>query len=330
MTDAGPLLAAEGVTKRFALRGAGLFGASMGTVHAVEDVSLELRRGEIFALVGESGSGKTTLARMLALLHAPSAGVVRFKGKDSTKMSRAEIADFRRDVQMIFQDPWGALDPRMTVAAIISEPMRIHGQGSRRERAEQVGDLMAAVGLPPSLANRYPHEFSGGQRQRIGIARALALTPRLIIADEPVSALDVSVQSQVLNLMADLRAELGLAYLLIAHDLAVVDHMADRVAVMYLGRIAETASRDDLFAQPAHPYTRALLAAAPRPGSGKRKRGRALAGEIPSPLDPPTGCPFHPRCPRAREICSRELPPLAAVEGGGADHLAACHFPGEG
>jgi oligopeptide/dipeptide ABC transporter ATP-binding protein len=217
----------------------------------------------------------------------------------------------------------------MTVSAIVSEPLRIHRVGDRRSRAETVRQLMDAVGLSPSLADRYPHEFSGGQRQRVGIARALALNPKLVIADEPVSALDVSVQSQVLNLMQDLQEARGLTYMLIAHDLAIVDHMADRVAVMYFGRIVETARRDDLFARPAHPYTRALLRAVPQPGVGKRKRDRGLAGEVPNPLAPPPGCPFHPRCPRAADICRIELPGLDPVADSGVDHRAACHFRGE-
>ncbi|MFQ5784560.1 MAG: ABC transporter ATP-binding protein [Alphaproteobacteria bacterium] len=330
MTAALPLIEAEGVSKRFELKGPGLFAGRAGAVHAVEDVSLALRPGETFALVGESGSGKTTLARVLALLYRPDAGAIRFSGEDAAQMTSRDIKRLRRNVQMIFQDPYGALDPRMTVAAIISEPLRIHRIGDRRSRAEAVAALMEAVGLSPALADRYPHEFSGGQRQRIGIARALALNPRLVIADEPVSALDVSVQSQVLNLMQDLKEARGLTYLLIAHDLAVVDHMADRVAVMYLGRLVESAGRDDLFARPAHPYTRALLAAAPRPGAGKRRPGAALGGEVPSPLDPPPGCPFHTRCPRAEDICRRERPRLDAVAESGPGHVAACHFKGTG
>ncbi len=326
---APPLLAAQGLYRRFDLRGAGLFAGHAGTVHAVEDVSFTLEAGETFALVGESGSGKTTLARILALLHPPSAGSVHFEGRDLLRLKGNDLKRVRRDIQIIFQDPYGALDPRMTVSAIISEPLRIHREGDRASRAETVRALMEAVGLAPSLANRYPHEFSGGQRQRVGIARALALNPKLVIADEPVSALDVSVQSQVLNLMQDLQEARGLAYLLIAHDLAIVDHMADRVAVMYFGRIVETARRDDLFARPAHPYTRALLRAVPRPGAGKRRRERGLAGEAPNPLAPPTGCPFHPRCPRAEDLCRAELPRLDAVSGSGADHRAACHFRDE-
>ncbi len=321
-----PLFEARGLSKSFPVRGEGLFAGRVGTVRAVEDVSVGLVEGEILALVGESGCGKTTLARTMALLHRPSAGSVHFRGQDITRMRGRKLKRVRRDIQMIFQDPYGSLDPRMTVAAIISEPLRVHRQGDRRARAEAVRRLMDAVGLSPTLADSYPHEFSGGQRQRIGIARALALEPKLIIADEPVSALDVSIQSQVLNLMQDLQEARGLTYLFITHDLAVVDHMADRVAVMYLGRIVELARRDDLFARPSHPYTQALLSAIPRPGAGKRVAGRSLAGEVPSPLAPPPGCPFHPRCPRAEDICRRELPRPEAVPGSGAGHLAACHF----
>ena len=326
------LLEARDLSKHFAIRGAGLFAKQIGTLRAVEEVSLTIEAGRCLALVGESGCGKTTLARSLALLHRPSAGSIRFDGDIIFDNNTFDIKAIRRDIQFIFQDPFGALNPRMTVASIIAEPLNIHSLGDRRERAARVAELMEEVGLSPSLGDRYPHEFSGGQRQRIGIARALALRPRLIIADEPVSALDVSVQSQILNLMLDLQDAMGLSYLFISHDLAVVEHMADSVAVMYLGRIVEQAPRDDLFARPCHPYTRALLQSIPRPGGGKRTRGASrggatLVGEVPSPLDPPSGCPFHPRCPRAADICRRERPVLETVAG---DHLAACHFKEDG
>ena len=326
--SAVPLLEAKNLSKHFTIRGRGLFAAHVGVLRAVDEVSLELAEGRTFALVGESGCGKTTLARTLALLHRPTGGDLRFRGRSYAENKRRYIKEIRRHIQVIFQDPYGALNPRMTVAAIISEPLRIRREGSRRSRAERVAELMESVGLSPALADRYPHEFSGGQRQRIGIARALAPRPKLVIADEPVSALDVSVQSQVLNLMQDLQESLGLTYLLVSHDLAVVDHMADRVAVMYLGRIVETAERDDLFARPTHPYTQALLRAIPRPGGGKRKPGGSLGGEVPSPLDPPSGCPFHPRCPLAVDVCRRERPVLEPVEGSGAGHSAACHLKG--
>ena len=320
-----PILEARGLTKHFPIRGAGMFAAKKGDLRAVEDVSLALHPGKTFAVVGESGCGKTTLARMLALLYRPTSGELRFDGAPISLNKRSDIKRLRRDIQTIFQDPYSALNPRMTVAAIISEPLRIH---RRRGRAERVAELMDAVGLAPSLGDRYPHEFSGGQRQRIGIARALALEPRLVIADEPVSALDVSVQSQVLNLMRDLQDDLGIAYLLVSHDLAVVDHMADQVAVMYLGRIVESAAREDLFARPSHPYTRALMQAIPTPGGAKRKTGLGLGGEVPSPLDPPAGCPFHPRCPNAVDLCRRERPRLEPVADSGDGHRAACHLKG--
>ena len=318
-----PLHEVLGLSKHFVLRGAGLFAKRIGTLRAVDEVNLTIHEGRCLALVGESGCGKTTLAKCLALLHRPSAGVIRFGGEMIYDNKILNINAIRRDVQMVFQDPYGALNPRMTVAAIIAEPLNIHGLGDRRERAARVAELMDSVGLSPSLGDRYPHEFSGGQRQRIGIARALALRPRLIIADEPVSALDVSVQSQVLNLRLDLQEAMGLSYLFVSHDLAVVEHMADEVAVMYLGRIVERAPRDDLFARPRHPYTVALMRSIPRPGGGKRTVGASLGGEVPSPLDPPSGCPFHPRCPRAADICREVRPVLEPVTG---DHLAACHF----
>ena len=317
------ILEARDLSKHFALRGAGLFAKQIGTLRAVEAVSLTIQAGRCLALVGESGCGKTTLARCLALLHRPSVGSIRFDGKIVYDNKTNNYNTIRRDIQMVFQDPFSALNPRMTIAAIIAEPLVIHRVGDRRERAARVAELMDAVGLSPSLADRYPHEFSGGQRQRIGIARALALRPRLIIADEPVSALDVSVQSQVLNLMLDLQEELDLSYLFVSHDLAVVEQMADEVAVMYLGRIVEQAPRDALFAAPSHPYTSALMRSIPRPGGGKRKPGASVGGEVPSPLDPPPGCPFHPRCPRAADIC-REVRPL--LEPIADDHIVACHF----
>jgi len=300
------LLAVEHVSVHFP-QGGGLFGEPR-VLRAVEDVSFDIQPGETLALVGESGSGKTTLGHVVAGLRAPTKGAVRYAG---------------RAIQVVFQDPFGALDPRMPVSAIIAEPLRI----ARRPAAEQrrrAGELAAQVGLPPDALNRYPHEFSGGQRQRIAIARALAPAPELVVADEPLSALDVSIGSQVLNLLRDLQATHGLAYLFISHDLAVVNHLADRVAVLYLGRLVELAPRAELFAQPSHPYTRALLDAAPRIGH-RRTRGTALRGEMPSPLAPPPGCVFHPRCPKVQAICRSEIPPFRPVPGR-ASVSSACHF----
>ena len=310
------ILELRGLSKHFTAAGGAV-------VQAVNNVSLSVGPGETLALIGESGCGKTTLARTAVRLYRPTAGTILFGGADVTTAKGAALKGFRRAVQMVFQDPYASLDPRMPAGAIIEEPLRIHGVGTRAERRERVGELMAAVGLAPDQADAYPHEFSGGQRQRIGIARALALEPALIVADEPVSALDVSIQSQILNLLRDLRDARGLAYLFITHDLAVVDFIADRVAVMYLGHVVEIADRAALMNAPRHPYTQALRAAVPEPGAGKRRR-RALAGDVPNPAAPPPGCPFHPRCPKAADICRQINPPLEAADGAG--HLTACHF----
>ncbi len=293
-------------------------------VQAVRAVSLALQPGEVLAVVGESGSGKTTLARALLGMVPIAGGTVRFDGCDTAAMTAAQTLAMRRVVQMVFQDPFGSLDPRLPVGAIIAEPLDIHRIGTKASRRERVAELLDLVGLSPDAAGRYPHQFSGGQRQRIAFARALAPGPRAIIADEPLSALDVSIQSQMLNLAAALRARLGLAYLIISHDLAAVHHVADRVATMYLGRIVEVASVDALFSTPAHPYTAALLAAVPRIGTGKRVPGDALGGDIPSPLAPPPGCAFHPRCPAATSLCATEAPALRALRAG---HDVACHHP---
>ena len=286
-----------------------------------------LGRGRTLAIVGESGCGKTTLGRVIAGLLPATAGAVLHQGRDIATLDRAGRRRFRRAVQTVFQDPYASLDPRMTVGAIVAEPLAIHRLGSRGGRRARVADLLHAVGLAPDDAGRHPHEFSGGQRQRIGIARALALDPDLLVADEAVSALDVSVQSQILNLLADLRDRRGFACLFISHDLAVVDFIADRVAVMYCGRIVETGARDAVLAAPRHPYTAALRRAVPEPGTGKRRHA-ALAGEVPDPLAPPPGCPFHPRCPRAQARCRVEAPALEPVDrASGPGHLAACHYP---
>ena len=316
-----PLLQVRGLEKYFPV-GGGFLSRPDGVVKAVDGVSFDVRRGETLGLVGESGSGKTTTGRAVLRLIEPTAGSVRFDGKEVTAMDREALRAFRRRAQVIFQDPFGSLNPRLTVGAAIREVLRVHdlagGSGARR-----VAELLEMVGLHPSHATRYPHEFSGGQRQRVGIARALAVEPEFIVCDEPVSALDVSVQAQVVNLLQRLQAELGLAYLFIAHDLGVVEHVSDRVAVMYLGRIVETADADTLVAGPRHPYTRALLSAVPVPEPGRRRERIVLSGDIPSPVAPPPGCPFHPRCPHpAKDVeCTRRVPPLEPKAPG---HLAAC------
>ena len=309
-----PLVALDGLRVHFP-------AGRRGVLRAVEDVSLTIAEGETLALVGESGSGKSTLGNVVAGLQRPTAGAMRFRGKPMDAATRRET---QRAIQIVFQDPFGALDPRMPVSAIIAEPLRIQRIGTATERQRRAAVLVQQVGLPQDALNRYPHEFSGGQRQRIAIARALAPEPVLIVADEPLSALDVSIQSQILNLMRALQQERQLAYLFISHDLAVVNHLADRVAVMYLGRLVELAPRADLFATPSHPYTAALLDAVPRIGR-RRDRVRAISGEMPSPMAPPPGCVFHPRCPKAAAIC-REEPPVLAPAPGRPAQMAACHF----
>jgi oligopeptide/dipeptide ABC transporter ATP-binding protein len=297
------------------------FTVNRRTLRAVENVSLTIAEGETLALVGESGSGKSTLGNVVAGLQTPTSGAMTFRGQT---IDRAVRKQTQRAIQIVFQDPFGALDPRMPVSSIITEPLRIGGIGTKAQRQSRAAELVGQVGLPLDALNRYPHEFSGGQRQRIAIARALAPNPTLIVADEPLSALDVSIQSQILNLMRALQHERSLAYLFISHDLAVVNHLADRVAVLYLGRLVEVAPRADLFATPSHPYTQALLQAVPRIGR-RRSRGVAIRGEMPSPLNPPPGCVFHPRCPKVQEIC-RVTPPRLESAPGRAGQLAACHF----
>lgn len=301
----------------------GLLLKEVGQVKAVDDITFSVQKGETLGLVGESGCGKSTLGRALIRLYEPTSGEVHFRGKNFLKESGEELRQTRKDIQMIFQDPYASLDPRMTVGQILSEPFDIHNIGTREERKKKVMSLLETVGLKPSHINRYPHEFSGGQKQRICIARALALEPQLIIADEPVSALDVSIQAQILNLMKDLQKKFGLTYIFISHDLSVIEHLCDRIAVMYLGKIVEIASRDELFSSPQHPYTQALIAAIPRIGEGKKKMKKSLSGEVPSPINPPPGCPFHPRCSQKLEKCSKELPKLSQHKQG-SEHKTAC------
>jgi peptide/nickel transport system ATP-binding protein len=301
------------------------FRSRLGTIHAVDGVSLTIASGETLGLVGESGCGKSTLGKAIVGLVPPIAGTVRLEGETITGLSRHAMRPYRRRMQMIFQDPYGSLNPRLTVGRIIEEPLIVHAIGDARSRHEQVSALMRRVGLHPEAASRYPHEFSGGQRQRIGIARALALNPKLIICDEPVSALDVSVQAQVVNLLLDLQRDLGLSYLFISHDLSVVQHIAQRVLVMYLGKIVENAPRELIWSRPLHPYTRALIAAIPVPDPKviKPRGDAAIKGEIPSPVDPPSGCRFRTRCPLAAPLCAEQEPMLRQIDDGS---FAACHF----
>jgi oligopeptide transport system ATP-binding protein len=321
------LLRAEHVTKHFSVRKGVLLQREVARVHAVDDVSFDLRAGETLGLVGESGCGKSTLARCIARLYALTSGSVVFEGRDISRLSRRQLRPVRRDLQMVFQDPYASLNPRKRVGTILADPLRIHRWGSRDRINRRVGELLELVGLSPEHVNRYPHEFSGGQRQRIGVARALALHPRLIIADEPVSALDVSIRAQVINLLDDLQDELSLTYIFIAHDLGVVRHVSDRIAVMYLGKIVEISPAEELYRRPIHPYTEALLSAVPIPDPdlSERRAQIVLEGDVPSPISPPSGCRFHSRCRYATDLCSQEEPPLVAH--GNEGHLAACHHP---
>jgi peptide/nickel transport system ATP-binding protein len=325
-----PLLVVEGLTKHFPVKGGFPIRRTVGQVQAVDGIDLTVHVGESFGLVGESGCGKSTTGRLITRLLEPTAGRISYRGRDITHASRKQLAPIRSEIQMIFQDPYSSLNPRQTVGKIISGPMEINGIDPAGGREKRVRELLEIVGLNPEHYNRFPHEFSGGQRQRIGVARALALEPKLIVADEPVSALDVSIQAQVVNLLQQVQRDLGIAFVFIAHDLAVVRHFSQRVAVMYLGKIVEIADRDDLYGNPRHPYTRALLSAVPEAtvaDDGQARERIRLTGDVPSPINPPSGCRFRTRCWKATDKCATEAPPLVQVEGNKPGHLTACHYP---
>lgn len=316
------LLEVRNLKKHYPIR-KGFFSKQVGAVKAVDGITLSVEQGETLAVVGESGCGKSTTGRAILRLIEPTDGEIRFGGTDVRALNPEQLRRFRTDMQMVFQDPYASLDPRWTVQRILEEPLRTHGSAPAGELKSRVEQLMEVVGLSPYQAHRYPHEFSGGQRQRVGIARALALNPKFIVCDEPVSALDVSIQAQVLNLMQDLQEQYGLTYMFISHDLSVVKFISDRVAVMYLGRIVELAPTKELFAKPLHPYTQALMSAVPVPNPGMKKERIVLTGDVPNPETPPTGCAFHPRCPYAMDRCRTETPELREVDSG---HQAACHL----
>ena len=319
------LLDVRDLKKHFPVRG-GLLRRVVAQVKAVDGVSFTLGRSRTLGLVGESGCGKSTLGRAILQLQKPTGGQVLLDGEDLTAAPPARLHPLRRQMQIIFQDPFASLSPRRTVAQTIREPLDVHGVGTPAEREARVEELLQVVGMRTAVLDRYPHEFSGGQRQRIGIARALALNPKLIVADEPVSALDVSVRAQVLNLIARLQQEHGIAFLFISHDLSVVEHVSDDVGVMYLGKMVEMAAAEDLYREPRHPYTQALLSAVPVPDPARKSRRIVLGGDVPSPMDPPPGCPFHRRCPKAIDVCSRSVPPVVDVGGAGRPHRVACHL----
>jgi oligopeptide/dipeptide ABC transporter ATP-binding protein len=316
------ILEVENVKKYFPIK-KGVFSKQVGAVKAVDGVSFQLRKGETLGIVGESGCGKSTMARLIIRLLDVTEGRIKLDGKELTSLPKEEMRATRRDIQMVFQDPYASLNPRWTVERTLLEPMRVFNIGTKKERKEKVADLLNKVGLDPSYAKRHPHEFSGGQRQRIGIARALVLNPKVIIADEPVSALDISVQAQVINLMQDLQEQYNLTYMFITHDLSVCEHISDRVAVMYLGKIVELAPKDQLFSNPLHPYTLALISAAPEVNAAQKKERIVLKGDVPSPANPPKGCAFHTRCPSCMEICKVETPVLREKEPG---QFVACHL----
>jgi oligopeptide/dipeptide ABC transporter ATP-binding protein len=321
------LLEVKNLVKHFPVRG-GVFSRVRAHVRAVDGISFDIEEGETLGLVGESGCGKSTAGRAILRLIEPTAGEVIFKGTNILDLEREKMRQLRREMQIIFQDPYASLNPRMTIGSIVGEPLTIHNIAKGKKRDEEVASILQRVGLRPEHMRRYPHEFSGGQRQRIGIARALALNPKVIIADEPVSALDVSIQAQVINLLQDLQKDFGIAYLVISHDLSVVQHICDRIAVMYLGEIVEIAEADELIMSPRHPYTEALLSAVPvpDPAAGGQKERIILRGDVPSPVNPPPGCRFHTRCPYKEDICATDEPPLQVISDG---HMTACHFAGK-
>lgn len=327
------ILKVKNLKKYFPIKG-GVFTHTVANVHAVDDVSFTVKRGETLGIVGESGCGKSTLGRAILRLDDPTAGTIEFDGQDVLALHRKELKALRRDLQVIFQDPFASLNPRMTIGQIIEEPLRVHKIGTPESRKTEVENLLVKVGMRKEVVDRYPHEFSGGQRQRISIARALALKPKVIICDEPVSALDVSIQAQIINLMIDLQEEFGLTYLFIAHDLSVVEHISDTIMVMYLGQVVEKARVDKLFAKPTHPYTKALLSAIPQPDPEHKSDRIILEGDVPSPIYPPSGCRFHPRCPLAKDKCKSEIPAYTHVNAitdqsnndGDTEHWVRCHF----
>ncbi len=329
MTSTNPILEVEDLQMHFPVKSSGILRRTVGAVKAVDGVSFSLDAGSSLGLVGESGCGKSTTGRLITRLYKPTGGAIRFEGKDIAKTGEKELLPLRRDIQMIFQDPYTSLNPRHTVGAIVGAPLEIHKVVPKDKILPRVQELLEIVGLNPEHYNRYPHEFSGGQRQRIGIARALTLQPKLLVADEPVSALDVSIQAQVINLLQDLQKEFGIAFLFIAHDLAIVRHFSPQIAVMYLGKIVEIGDRDTIYNRPHHPYTQALLSAAPdikQAETGGRRERIRLTGDVPSPINPPSGCRFRTRCPLAQEICAKVEPPLLQI---GQTHKVACHFPAE-